>query len=83
MGFFGAAHADEDFKKSTLRKICHTSYNDETWNSFTLPKNIKKINKSRETLLEFCLHQHFFHQKSARFVRSRNTNIECILIRNF
>ena len=23
-------------------KICHTSYNDETWNSYTLPKKDSK-----------------------------------------
>ena len=50
MGFFGAAQANEDFKKSTLRKICHTSYNDEIWNSFALPKKIKKINHVKHFL---------------------------------
>ena len=29
-------------KGSPLPKICHTSYNDETWHSYTLPKEDQK-----------------------------------------
>ena len=31
MGFLGAAHGQECDKKEPLPKICHTSYNNETW----------------------------------------------------
>ena len=30
-------------KKATLPKICHTSYNDETWHSYALPKEDQQI----------------------------------------
>ena len=66
MGFFGAAHG------------WATSYNDETWHSYTLPKEDPKNYKSRDTPLE-----HFFHRKSANFATSRNTHIDWILIDNF
>ena len=43
MGLFGAAH-EWGGQKAPKPKICHTSYNDETWHSYTLakedPKNI-------------------------------------------
>ena len=38
----------------------HTSYNDETWHSYTLPKKDKKMHKSLNTLFELCWHQYFF-----------------------
>ena len=56
------------------------AYNDETWHSYTLPKEDAKIYKSRDTPL---LTSAFFHWKSATFVISRNTDIDCILIHNF
>ena len=42
MGFFGAAHGwgGGGGKRPPLPKICHTSYNDETWHSNTLPKEV-------------------------------------------
>ena len=44
MGLFGAAHGWGEAKRLPLPKICHTSYNDETWHTYTLlkedPKNI-------------------------------------------
>ena len=47
-------------KRSPLPKICHTSYNDETWYSCTVPKEDSEIYTSRDTRREFCWHQHFF-----------------------
>ena len=41
-------------------KICHTSYNDETWHSYIYLKKIQKIYESRDTPFEFYWRQHFF-----------------------
>ena len=42
MGFFGAAHGWGGAKRPPVPKICHTSYNDETWHSHALPKEDQK-----------------------------------------
>ena len=45
MGFFGAAHkwgAFWPFFLAPLPKIRHTSYSNETWHSYTLPKEDPK-----------------------------------------
>ena len=47
------------------------------------PKKIQKIYESRDTPLELCWYQHFFHWKSANFAISRNADVDCILIQNF
>ena len=44
---------------------------------------IQKTHKSHDTPLDFCWHQHFFDRKSANFVISGNTDIDCILMDNF
>ena len=58
-------------------------YNDETWQSYTLPyadpKNIRITWHTPWLLLTSA----FFHRKSANFVISRNTDIDCILVHNF
>ena len=38
MGLLGAAHGWEWVSKRPRPKISHTSYNDETWHSYTLAK---------------------------------------------
>ena len=40
MGLFEAAHGcgEGAVKKPPFPKICHTSYNDETWDGYTLRK---------------------------------------------
>ena len=43
----------------TINPLSHPSYIDETWVIRYLNK-IRKIHKSRDTLLELCWHQHFF-----------------------
>ena len=65
-------------------KICHT-YPTMMKLGTVIPylKKIQKIYEWCYTPPEFCWHQHFFHQKSANFVISRNTDIDCILISNF
>ena len=54
MGIFGAAHEWEGAKRPPFPKICHTSYNDETWHSCTLPKEDPKTYQLRDTPFEFC-----------------------------
>lgn len=46
-------------KSPTIYILLHISHNEETWHSYTHLKMIQKINKSRDTLLTFCWHQHF------------------------
>ena len=43
-------------KRPPLPKICQTSYNDETWQSYTLPKKTQKLYESLDAPLEFCWH---------------------------
>ena len=44
MGFFGAPHGWGRPKRPLLLKISYTSYNDETWHRYTLPKeDIKNV----------------------------------------
>ena len=71
-------------KNAQLHKICHT-YPKIMKLGAVIPylMKIRKINKSRDTAIKFYWHQYFFHQKSATFVISRNTDIDCILIHNF
>ena len=82
MGFFGAAHRwEEGGKKDSLPKICHTSYNDETWQLQLTQERYKKYIKYETHPL---LTSEPFHQKPVvTFVISRNTNIDCILIHIF
>ena len=65
-----------------ISKICHISYNDETWHSYTLskkdPKNIWITWHTPWVMLTSA----FFHRKSANFAISRNKDINCILIHN-
>ena len=49
MGLFRASHGG-----THLSEIHHTSYIDETWYSYTLPKEDPKIHKSQDTHLDFC-----------------------------
>ena len=59
MGFFGAAQGWGTGQKGrpSLKSVT------QTWHSYTLFKKIQKIYESRDTPLEFCLHQQFFNQK--------------------
>ena len=66
-----------------LPKICDTSYNDETWHSYTLPREDPKNIWITWHTLWVVLTSAFFHRKSVNFVISRNTNIDCILMHNF
>ena len=84
MGFFRVAHRYGRCQKAPpLPKICHISYNDETWHSDTLhkedPKNIWITWHTPWILLTSA----FFHRKSANFAISRNTDIDWILVHNF
>ena len=80
MGFFRATHG----WGLPLPKIRHT-YLTMMKLDTVIPylRNIQKMYKSRDTFLDSCRHQYFFHWKSANFVTSRNTLIDWILIHNF
>ena len=58
--FFKAAHGLGGPKMPPPQNMSYISYNDDTWYSYTLPKENHKIYKSRDTPLAFCWHQHFF-----------------------
>ena len=59
--------------------LSHMSYNYETWRSCNFPKeNLKNMNESRHTSLQFCWHQRIFYRKPANFAISRNT-FSCII----
>ena len=60
MGLFGAAHEWRKVAKRPLRKICPT-YSTKVKLGTVIPylKKIEKIYKTRDMLLEFCLHHHF------------------------
>ena len=82
MGLFGAAHGWGAKNPASL-KICHT-YPAIMKLGTVIPclKKIQKIYKSRDTHPEF-FRSAFFRRKSANFVISRSTDIDCILIHNF
>ena len=85
MGIFGAAHRKGGgAKRPPLPNICHT-YPTMIKLGTVIPylKEIQKLYESRDTTPDFCWHQHFFHWKSANFVISRKTDIDCILVHNF
>ena len=52
--FFRAAHGLEKPKRLLLPKMSYISYDDDTWQSYTLPKEDPKSKKSCDTPLEFC-----------------------------
>ena len=62
MGLFQGCLRIEGSKKAPPHpKICDIfSYNNETWDDYTLLNEFQKMYKSRDRLLEFCWHQHFF-----------------------
>ena len=79
MGFFGAAHGWGPGQKTPLSKICHTYPTlEETWHN-TLPKedpkNIYHVTHPLSSA-DFSI----FLEKSAMFVVSGNTGIDCILV---
>ena len=81
MGIFGAAHGwGGEQKGPPLPNICHT-YPTMIKLGKIIPylMKIQEIYESRDTPLT----SPFFHQKSAIFFISRNTDIECILVHNF
>ena len=62
----------------------YISYNDDTWHSFTLPKeDPKNINKSLDTPLGFSAGIAFFHWKSPNFAVPWKIGIDCIRTHNF
>ena len=61
MGFFGAAHGWGGGQKGPPPKICH-AYPTMMKLGTVIPylKKIQKLYESRDTSLDFCLHQYFF-----------------------
>ena len=76
MGFFGAAHG-------CGRYLSHISYNDETWHSYTLPKEGPKNIWIAWHIPWVLLTSAFLHGISAIFAISRKTDIDCNFIDNF
>ena len=76
MGIFRATHGWGEGKKAILPKICHT-YPITMKLGTVIPylKKTQKITESRDTPSEFWGQQHFFYQRLANFVLSRNTDI--------
>ena len=67
-------------KKPSPQNLSRLSYNDETWLSYTLPKeNSKNLWITWHT---FCvlLTSAFLYQKLGNLALSRNTDIDCILV---
>ena len=55
-------------KKGPLPKVCLTYRAMMALGTVTpYPEKIQKIYKSRDTPLDLCWHQHFFHRKSSNF----------------
>ena len=81
MGFFGTAHGL--WQKDPFPKICHLCPTMIKLGT-VIPylKKIRRIYESRKTPLSVLLSSSFFHQKSANFAISRNTDLDCILIYN-
>ena len=66
----------------SLKSVTHT-HNDETWHSYTLPKEDQKKYMNHVTHPLSSAHFSIFHRKSANFAISRNRDINCILVHNF
>ena len=86
MGIFRAAHGCGvgGGGGAPLRKIIHT-YPAMMKLGTVIPylKKISKIFESRDTHTPISAEISIFHRKPANFVISRNTDIDCILIRSF
>ena len=83
MSLFGATHVWGGDKNPPFHKICHISYNDGTWHTYTLPKENSKNIWITWHNLWVLLRSVFFHQKSGNFAISRNIDTDCILTHNF
>ena len=87
IGLFGAAHRDGEggrAKSPPLPKICHTYPIIMKLGTLTpYLKKIQKIYKSSNTPFEFCPHQYFFTGNQQNCAVSKNTGIDCILIKYF
>ena len=78
MGFSGIAYGWGQ-KGNPPKSMSHISYNGETWRSYTLSKEDHDSWHTIWILVTLA----FFHLKSAIFVSSKNTDIDCILVHNF
>ena len=67
----------------TFWNLSHIPCNYETLHNYTLPKEDPKNILITWHTPWVLLTSAFFHRKSANFAISRNTDIDCILIRNF
>ena len=83
MDIFGTAHGLGVEQIGPLPKICHT-YPTMMKLGTVIPylKKIQKIYESRDTPVTSA-DISIFHWKSANFVISRNTDIDCILVHDF
>ena len=86
MGFFGLltnVGRGGSKKAPPLWNLSHISYNDETWLSYTSPKEVPKNIWITWHTPWVLLTSAFFHPKSANFAISRNIDAGCMLIHNF
>ena len=58
------------------KNLSHISYNDETWNSYNLPKEDPKKYVNHVIHPLSSAESAFFHRKSANIAISRNTDID-------
>ena len=70
-------------KKNPLFKICHVSYNNKIWCSYTLPKEDRRNKLIGWYTPWVLLTSAFFNWKSPNFAISRNRDMDCIFIHNF
>ena len=69
----------EGGQKGRFSNLWHISCNDETWQSYSLPKKPPKITWHTPWILPTSA---FFHRRSVNFAISRNTDIDCVLVHN-
>ena len=80
---WGCSQMKEGQKVPLPKNLSHIIYSDVTWHRYTLPKEDPKKYMNHVTHPLISADINIFHQRSAAFVVSRNTDINCILIHNF
>ena len=82
-GPFRGSSQMEGKKTASLYILLHTSQNDETWHSYTLPKEDRKKYVNHVTHRLSSADIRMLYRKLANFAMSRTLDIDCILVHNF